>query len=190
MPTVNDAVRRHAPISLPPAGSAGVKLASKRKVIRSHQYEGGKCDGRDRRRRKAARTVAPVLLAAVLAAGCASSPEELKALKAEPMASAAFDGLTLLRSHERDAKDSNDTITGKSVDAQITRVFEPDDPQRLPDVLNQVVDQAAGDGWEKTFASSTSYTGEKAVGDGTGQLQVTLSPCENQTCLYLYLTLH
>ena len=82
-----------------------------------------------------------------------------------------------------------DTITGKSVDAQITRVFEPDDRQGLPDSFDQVVDQAAGDGWEKTFGSSTSYSGEKAVGDGTGLIRVVLSPCEDQTCLYLYLSL-
>jgi len=134
--------------------------------------------------------VAPVLLAVTLAAGCGSSPNQLEALKAEPMASATFDGLTLLRSHERDAKDSRDTITGKTVDAQITRVFEPDDPHNLPDSFNQVVNQAAGEGWEKTFASSTSYTGEKPFDDGTGQLQVVLSPCKDQTCLYLYLTFH
>jgi hypothetical protein len=124
----------------------------------------------------------------VFVAGCGSSPKELEALKAEPMASAKFDGLTLIRSHERDAKDSGDTVTGKTVDAQITRVFEPDDPQKLPDYFNQLVEQAVGDGWEKKFALPASYTGEKAIDDGTGQIQVVLSPCNDQTCLYLYLT--
>jgi hypothetical protein len=145
--------------------------------------------GRNGRTRSAARAVAPALLAAVFATGCGSSPEELEALKSEPMASAEFDGLNLIRSHERDAKGSDDTVTGKTVDAQITRVFEPEDAQKLPDSFTQVVDQAAGDGWERTFSSATSYTGEKAIDDGTGQIQVVLSPCEDQTCLYLYLTI-
>ena len=83
-----------------------------------------------------------------------------------------------------------DTVTGKTVDAQIIRVFEPDDPQKPADSFNQVVAQAAGDGWEWIWASSTGYTGEREIEDDTGQLQVGLSPCKGQTCLYLYLTLH
>lgn len=129
------------------------------------------------------------MLLAGLLAGCGGASEELEALRAEPLASATFDGLHLLREHERDAQDGAATVTGKAVQPLLTRVFAPDDATELPARLGDVVVRAGRDGWTETAASPTSFTGQRRLDAGTGQVQVVIAPCGSARCLYLYLTL-
>ena len=145
----------------------------------------------DHRRLAPWHVLATALLALTLA-GCAPSPgtsKKLEALRSERLAYAKFDGLHLLSQDEQDAKSSGETVTGKMVDAKITRVFEPDDPQKLPEYLGQVVSDAKEDGWVERFSTPTGFTGSKELDDGPAQLGAAIGPCEEKTCLFLYLSL-
>lgn len=136
------------------------------------------------------RVLAAALLALTLA-GCARSADtskELESLRREPLASTTFDGLHLLREHEQDAKSSAESVTGKMVDAKITQVFEPDDAQLLAEHLGQVVSEAKADGWDEQASTTTSFTGSKELDDGPAQLRAVIAPCEDETCLFLYLS--
>ena len=131
-----------------------------------------------------------VLLALAVTAGCGgdTSSPELESLRHESLASASFDGLHLRHEYERDAKGSGDTVTGKSVDAKITRVFEPDDPQRLPEYFRHVVAEAKDQGWQAKYAYPDGFTGQKTLAQGPGQIDVVLAPCDSKNCLFLYLS--
>ena len=130
------------------------------------------------------------LLALAVTTGCDdnSSSPELESLREESLASASFDGLHLLHEYERDAKESSDTVTGKSVDAKITRVFEPDDPERLPEYFRQVVAEAQDQGWQAKYSYPDGFTGQKTLEQGPGQIDVVLAPCDSKDCLFLYLS--
>lgn len=147
-------------------------------------------EGREPRHLGGRRTVVTVLLALAVLAGCRddrSSPE-LDSLRDESLASASFDGLHLLREHERDAQSSSDTVTGKTVDAKIIRVFEPDDPQKLPEYFRRVVAEAKDEGWQAKYSYPDGFTGQKTLEQGPGQIDVVLAPCDSQNCLFLYLS--
>ena len=131
------------------------------------------------------RVLAAALLALTLA-GCARSADtskELESLRREPLASTTFDGLHLLREHEQDAKSSAESVTGKMVDAKITQVFEPDDAQLLAEHLGQVVSEAGTNRLPQPPASPAarnSMTSRRSCG--------MIAPCEDETCLFLYLS--
>jgi hypothetical protein len=159
----------------------------------SQTYYVGPCRERlpDHRRLVPWRVLATALLALTLA-GCAFSAgtsKKLEALRSERLASAEFDGLHLLHEDEQDAKSSGETVTGKMVDAKITGVFEPDDAQALPEYLGQVVTDAKEDGWVEQFSTTTGFTGSKELDDGPARLGAVIGPCEDETCLFLYLSL-
>lgn len=101
-----------------------------------------------------------VLVGSGVLSGCGTDPR-LKALQADPMATATFPHTRLLR----ESTEKTHTALGMPVHAQVLRAFTYSgvDPKALVD---QAATLAAENGWKQESRRDHGYVGSKGLADG------------------------
>jgi hypothetical protein len=128
-------------------------------------------------------------VAALLLAACTTTyPEQLAALKQDPMAQLSLPGAKLERRFERDATSGG--LMNMSQRANVTEVFTIADAADSKDVNQAAIRAAEGAGWKLEFRSET--TGGTSWGKTLEigrRAMLTISPNREEARLTIVLTL-
>ena len=127
--------------------------------------------------------IVAILCFGVALAGCGTIyPEDLAALRADPMAGIELPGGELVLESTTDA-----SARTKRTFATYTARYRPDDGVTMQELLDEAVAAATESGWDMDAPGMTSVEGTKQLETGAARISIASGVIEGEDRLVIYL---
>ena len=127
--------------------------------------------------------IVTILCFCIALAGCGTTyPEDLAALRADPMAGVELPGGELVLESTTDA-----SAKTKRTFATYTARYRPDDGVTMQELFDEAVAAAIESGWDMNAPGETSVEGTKQLETGEARISIASGKIEGEDRLVIYL---